>query len=302
MASQLGVPALLILAMLLAPVGWLWYRLRPVQRYEVDEMAEASGLVITSDNALIVVESIASTRLWRTVGVLFAATSLMAVAAFEVMSTQSLTVPLTLLLWGLVGYWVGSVIAELGTARTVTSEGPRSASLAPREMSRYVGGWAVLWPPRLAVGGCMSALASLVLGDRSWWLLAAGLGSVVVALVTHVVSRYVLDRPQPVRSLDVAAADDAVRSRSLHALGGTAIGIEIWLVSLAVGGTVISAIARYGPGPATEGRQEAFPVLVGTSFLVLVVFVVVLPVVGFVVGRRLTRRPFRVPASLEVAG
>ena len=124
----------------------------------------------------------------------------------------------------------------------------------------------------------------------------------VVALVTHVVSRYVLDRPQPVRSPDVAAADDAVRSRSLHALGGTAIGIEIWLVSLAVGGTVISAIARYGPGPATEGRQEAFPLFAGTSFLVLVVFVVVLPVVGFVVGRRLTRRPFRVPAPLDITG
>lgn len=301
MAARLGILAFLAMSVGAVLGAWLWYRLRPVQRYEVGEVAAASGLLITADNVPIVVESIATTRLWRTVGVLLAIAGLAAAAVFAWTSSQSFTVPLTVLLWGLVGYWVGSVIAEFSTARALTSEGPRSASLSTREMRHYVGPWASQWPLRLAVVGGLSAVVGLALGDRSWWLWASGLGAVVVALVTRSISRYVLDRAQPVQPPDVAAADDAVRSRSLHALGGTAVGIETWLASLAVGGAVSVVVARFSVEPAGAGSEGATSLLAGTTSLVVFSFAVVVPLVGFLVGRRLARRPFRMRPPLEVA-
>ena len=299
MAARLGIIAFLGLAVVVVLGAWLWHRLRPVQRYEVGEVAEASRLVITADNVPVVVEWIARTRLWRTVGVLVAIGAMVGWAVLEWRTAQALTIPLTVLLWGLVGYWVGSVVAELGTARALTGEGPRSASLAPREMAQYVGAWASRWPLRLAVAAGISMLAALVLGDRSWWVWACGLGAVVVATVTRVVSRYVLDRPQPVQAADVAAADDAVRSRSLHALGGTAVGIEIWLASLAFGGAVSAAVSRLGAERAIEAGDGTMTLLAGATLLALIAYAVVLPIGGFVVGRRLARRPFAVRSTLE---
>lgn len=246
-------------------------------------------------------EWVARTRLWRAVGVLAAIGGIIGWAALEWRTAQSLTIALTVLLWGLVGYWVGSVVAELGTARALTGEGPRSASLAPREMARYVGRWASRWPLRLAAVGGASVLAALALGDRSWWMWACGLGAVVVAAVTRAVSHYVLDRTQPVQADDLAAADDAVRSRSLHALGGSAVGIEIWLASLAFGGVVSVAVGRFGVEPAIEGGDGATSLLALVTAVVVLAYAVVIPVVGFVVGRRLARRPFTVRPRVGAA-
>jgi hypothetical protein len=301
MAARLGIMAFLGLSVVAILGAWLWHRLRPVERYEIGEVADASGLVITAANAPVVVEWIARTRLWRTVGVLAALAGMVAWAVVQWSTARSLTITLTVLLWGLIGYWVGSVVAELGTARALTGDGPRSASLAPREMAQYVGRWASRWPLRLAVVGGVSMLVALGLGGGTWWNWACGLGTIVVAAVTRAVSRYVLDRPQPVQADDVAAADDAVRSRSLHALGGTAVGIEIWLASLAFGGAVSVAIARFGVQPAVEGGDGATSLLGFATAVVLLSYAVLIPVVGFIVGRRLARRPFAVRPPVGAA-
>lgn len=301
MAARLGIIGFLGLAVVVVLGAWLWHRLRPVERYEIGEVAAASDLVLTRDNAPVVVEWIARTRLWRTVGVLAALAGMVAWAVLEWSTAQSFTIGLTVLLWGLIGYWAGSVLAELGTARALAGDGPRSASLAPREMAQYVGRWASLWPFRLAVVGGVSTLVALALGDRSWWLWASGLGAVVVAVVTRAVSRYVLDRPQPVQSDDLAAADDAVRSRSLHALGGTAVGIEIWLVSLAFAGAVTVAVDRFGIDTAPAGGDGGSSLLGLLAAVILLSYAVMLPVIGFIVGRRLARRPFAVRPPVVAA-
>jgi hypothetical protein len=304
MAARLGIIAFLGLSLVLILGTWLWHRLRPVERYEIGEVAEASDLVLTRDNAPVVVEWIVRTRLWRTVGVLAALAGMVGWAMLEWSSAQSLTISLTVLLWGLVGYWIGSVVAELATARSLVGDGPRSASLAPREMPQYVGAWAARWPLRLAVIGAASSVVALLLGAREWWVWSSGLGAVAVALATRAVSRYVLDRPQPVLADDVAAADDAVRSRSLHALGGTAVGIEIWLASLAFGGAVLTLAARTGVDVAldsTSGDQGASSVLQVLALLVTVALAIVVPIVGFVVGRRLARRPFAMRPRVQAA-
>jgi hypothetical protein len=304
MAARLGILALLAGAVVVILGSWLWYRLRPVDRYEIGEVAAASNLTITADNAGIVADAVARTRMWRTLGVLGALVGLVAAAFVQWSSESQLSISLTVLLWGLVGYWIGSVLAELATARSLVGDGPRSASLAPREMPQYVGAWAARWPLRLAVIGAASSVIALLLGAREWWVWSSGLGAVVVALVTRAVSRYVLDRPQPVLADDVAAADDAVRSRSLHALGGTAVGIGLWLASLAFGGAVLALAARTGVDVAldsTSGGQGASSVLQALALLVTVALAVVVPIVGFIVGRRLARRPFAVRPPVVAA-
>ena len=157
---------------------------------------------------------------------------------------------------------------------------------------------------RLAVIGAVSSVLAVLLGARDWWTWASGLGALIVALVTGAVSRYVLDRPQPVLPEDVAAADDAVRSRSLHALGGTAVGIGIWLASLAFGGAVLALAARTGVDVAldpTSGGQGATSLLQALAVLYTLLVAVVVPIVGFIVGRRLARRPFAVRMAVRAA-
>lgn len=303
-AARLVVLAMLAGSVLIVLGMWLWYRLRPVDRYEIGEVAAASDLVITADNAGVVADAVARTRLWRTLGVLAALVGLGVAGFVEWSAGQQLTLSLTVLLWGLVGYWIGSVVAELATARSMAGDGPRSASLAPREMPQYVGAWAARWPLRLAVIGAVSSAIAVLLGGRDWWIWAAGLGAVVVALVTRVVSRYVLDRPQPVLAEDVAAADDAVRSRSLHALGGTAVGIGIWLASLAFGGALLTLAARSGVDVALDslsGGEGVSSLIQAVALLYTVAIAIVVPLVGFVIGRRLARRPFPVRPSVRAA-
>jgi hypothetical protein len=303
-SARLVVLAMLAGAVLLVLGSWLWYRLRPVDRYEIGEVAVASGLTITADNAGIVADAVARTRLWRTLGVLAAIVGLGVAAYLQWSADSRLDVPLTVLLWGLVGYWAGSVVAELATARSMAGDGPRSASLTPREMPQYVGAWAAQWPFRLAVIGALASAVAVLAGGREWWIWASGVGAVVVALVTRAVSRYVLDRPQPVLAVDVAAADDAVRSRSLHALGGTAVGIGIWLASLAFGGAVLTLAARSGVDVAldsTSGGEGVSSLLQALALFVTVALALVVPIVGFIVGRRLARRPFAVPTAVRAA-
>lgn len=302
--ARLVVLAMLAGTVLLVLGAWLWYRLRPVDRHEVGEVAAASGLTLTADNVGVVADAVARTRMWRTLGVLAALVGLGVAAYVQWNADSRLDIPLTVLLWGLVGYWVGSVVAELATARSMADDGPRSASLTPREMPQYVGAWASRWPGRLAAIGALSAAAAALLGGREWWVWASGLGAIVVAVVTRSVSRYVLDRPQPVLAEDVAAADDAVRSRSLHALGGTAVGIGIWLASLAFGGAVLALAARTGIDVALDSAVDGegtSSLLQPVAVLYTVLIALVVPILGFVVGRRLARRPFAVRASAQEA-
>jgi hypothetical protein len=260
---------------------WLWWSLRPVQRREVERFVWESGLVLTVENGSRIVDVIARTRFWRVVGVVTSLAVFVLLGVVEIVADQSLTVSLLMVLGVLIGYYVGSVVAEFRTARRVVGPGLRSASIAPRDPEDYIGGWARRWPLVLGVTGVGAAVVAVAAGNRDLWLPAAGLGAGVVAVTTALITRYVLERPQSTEAADLRAADDAIRSRSLHVLAGSAVGIQLWLASLAVGGMILSLAAH-----VAASRTAA------TVGPVVVLFAVVIPLGATVVGRRLSRRAF----------
>jgi hypothetical protein len=70
---------------------------------------------------------------------------------------------------------------------------------------------------------------------------------------------------------------------------------------LAFGGAVSVAIARFGVQPAVEGGDGATSLLGFATAVVLLSYAVLIPVVGFIVGRRLARRPFAVRPPVGAA-
>jgi hypothetical protein len=130
------------------------------------------------------------------------------------------------------GYMLGSVWAELSLSRSTPSE-VRAASLAPRRLEEYLPArlrWG-LW----VVGGAAFAmgLATLVVDeadDPSFSGSGAGkaaalvgVGCIAIAAAVEAAERWILRRPQPFVAPDLVAADDAVRSSSIHALAGSGI-------------------------------------------------------------------------------
>ena len=99
----------------------------------------------------------------------------------------------------------------------------------------------------------------------------------------------------------VAAADDAVRSRSLHAIAGATVGIGIWTASLAVAGFLLALLARLGVAAVETGANGTAVPVAAAGLLVLLVLCVIVPVVSFVQGRRLMQEPFAVARRTEAS-
>lgn len=279
----LVIGVVLLVALALGGRRWLWRSLAPVQREELEEFSALTGLQVIRANGPRVVDALARSRLWRVVGVLLGLGAVVAFAVVHALREHELHVSLLVLLVVLVGHFAGAVTAELLTARNQTGEGVRTASMRPRRSDEYVGPWARRWPARLGLTGVAAAAVAVTAGDRDVWTVVAGLGALAAYVITAMATRYVLQRPQRVEDPDLHDADDAVRSRSLHAIAGAGVGIELWLGSLAVGAAVLALATRVDE---QLGSALTFPVLLLTALA--------LPIAGFVLGRRLARRPFQV--------
>lgn len=299
MAAVFLLGATLLVCGFVVLLASLGHGLRTVGRDEVETLAERADLDVTTGNIGLLVDAIARTRLWRTLGVLVALTAAFAGILVATLTTGRLDIPLALLLWGLVGYWAGCVVGELRTARANAGGSPRTASLVRRDPRDYIGGWALVRPWQLAAAGGSSALLAVLLGSRDSWVILSGAGSVVVAVVLALVVRYVVERARPRLEPDIAAADDAVRSRSLHAVAGATVGIGIWTASLAVAGLLLALLARVGLEGVETADDGTVVSVAGAGLLVVLVLCVVVPIVGFVRGRRLMREPFAVAARTE---
>lgn len=282
----LSVLTVLVVVGVALLIRWLWRSLRPVDRDEVERFVQQSGLVLTVDNGPRVVDAIARTRFWRALGVLIAFMVFVVLTVVSAVRNGSLHVSMLGVLGMLFGYHVGSVLAELRTARRTAGPGPRSASIVPRESANYIGDWARRWPIVLGVTGPVAAAMAFAAGEGELWWVAAGLGASAVALTTALVTRYVLERPQIAEAADLQAADDAIRSRSLHALTGSAVGIQLWLVSLTVGVMLIALAERFVSDDVVKTSVIA-P-------FVLLIFAVLIPIRATMEGRRYSRRAFRV--------
>ena len=299
MSGFFGILVMMMGVGLVVLIAALGHGLRTVDRDEVEELAERADLEVTSGNIGLLVDAVARTRLWRTVGVLVALLLSFAVLALGAILTGRLDIPLALLLWGLVGYWAGCIVGEMRTAWANSSGGPRSASLVRRDVLDYIGDWAVSRPRMLAAIGGGSALLAVALGSRDTWVVLSGSGAVVVYVVLSLVMRYVVERGRPGLEPDVAAADDAIRSRSLHAIAGATVGIGIWTASLAAAGLVLTMLAVLGVESLESRPDGSIVPITAAGFLVVLVLCVVVPIVGFVVGRRLMREPFAVARRTE---
>lgn len=183
-----------------------------VPRDRVEQFARLHSLPITAGNGNQVIVYRATTRRWRTSGLTAGIAIQVAITGIHFLDAG----------WAFVGWFLGAAVAELRVAHL--DHGPRaSASLKPRRLADYLplaGRFAVPGTMVLCVltaGYCVAEHHAHPAGDLksvAMWT-ALGLGVGLVALTAQ---RHVLRRPQPMAEPDRLAADDAIRSRSMHVL------------------------------------------------------------------------------------
>lgn len=220
----------------------IWLALEPVTRQRVERFADRQRLPITSDNGSLVIAYLATTRRWRVAGLLVGliGSSLYAIVG----GTLSIH-----FFWLFAGWFVGAVIAEwrINTAEVGVR---RAALLVPRERSDYLSRsvrWLTDGAVFVTLGLGVVALARSPAGRQAldaegrnhslagpWeafppWLPL--LGAVLVIAAIRVVQLRVLTRRQPIASIDVIDADDAVRARSLRVLSGATIALMGYLAA-----------------------------------------------------------------------
>lgn len=134
------------------------------------------------------------------------------------------------------GYVVGGIYAEISLVRRPGAGGAVAIASA-RRLDDYLPRLLVL-VPRVLGGLCAAAaviavIAGVAVGeaDGRTGAVAAGVASAMFAGGLELVERWVVLRPQPFAEPDLIAADDAIRSASLHAIA--AGGIAVLLFGLA---------------------------------------------------------------------
>lgn len=164
------------------------------------------------------------------------------------------------LTWLLVGYLVGCVWGAAWLTRLPAGT-ERRASLQTRQLADYLAGrlrGAQVALPVVAVG-LVAAVALLhepsnsvrrhdgitltMPGDAVRTSVVLGILVPVVMAIVWALQRHIVAKPQPVTSSDLLAADDAVRSSSVHLLSGTGIAISLIFIAgqLFALGSVVSA-------------------------------------------------------------
>ncbi len=201
----------------------------PVSRVRLERFARRQQLLITPDNGNQVIRYLAVTRRWRLAGVVVA----LAGGAVWLIARNEPSVEINFLQL-LAGWFFGALVAEGRLSRTSAGQ-RRLASLRARDASMYlhtVTRHAV--PAALAISLAVSvvALCLAALGrtpDVATAVLAQS-AAVAAAVLVRVVGGRILTRAQPLLAPDQLAADDAIRSRSLHALAGSGTALVLYAV------------------------------------------------------------------------
>ena len=207
--------------------------------------ARARGLELTPESRPVVARHLAATRRLRTLGALCGAVlpslvDLVVNGRLQVLGFGTdgnhapFQGPVTILL----GYLAGAVWAEVSLARPLAAD-RRQASLVPRELYDYL-------PRRLLYVqralGALAVLGIVLVGvlpfdpsraaEPSWGELLAGAGVIAAftAGLEHL-ERWLVRRAQPYTSASMTAADDAIRSQSVHALAGSGLALLLFACS-----------------------------------------------------------------------
>jgi hypothetical protein len=195
----------------------------PVARKRLERFAWRQRLEVTATNGDQIIRYLATTRRWRVAG--FTAGYVLSIAAVVVVNDIGNLGFVVLF----AGWFTGALVAEIRVAHLAHGT-RRAASLRPRRPGFYlpVVAWALV--PVAAGLAVAVAVATLVArashrAEPDWWAAVWLVVALATAGTVRAVQRRVLRRPQPLAAPDVLAADDAIRSRSLHVLagGGTAL-------------------------------------------------------------------------------
>jgi hypothetical protein len=264
--TRIGILLLLVLALVV--VGAVWFvtavERGPVTRGRLTAFARRHGLFVTAGNGSLVIRYLATTRRWRATGLL---AGLIVSIAWALREGGVRIDFLTLF----AGWFVGALVAEFRLA--ASPSGPRRAAwISPRVPGSYLprGAWALV-PIAAGISLVVGAVTLLaVLRGHRVSPLAGALCviAVAVASLVFVVQRSVLHRPQPAESPDVIAADDAIRSRSLHVLAGGGVSIVLYCVL----------------GQLAEARPAGWSAVAQTLDVVGLLGIFAVPLLGFLVA------------------
>jgi hypothetical protein len=258
-ALALGLVGLVAVAVLLT------IPFRDVTRIRVERFALRQSLSITADNGPMVLRYLATTRRWRGWGLLV---SILASLLWSGITGSGVRLTVTALF---AGWFVGAIAAEWRVGVDARrADGPRAAaSLTPRRLSSYLS---VYLRSLLIVSVAAVLIAEVAVEvattGRRLLLLVPPAGTAVLLVVTTVVARRVLARPQRLRDPGLVAADDALRSRSLRVLTGSAIAASGYLASASV------LIASHDASTSSQGLFRLGEIFGG----------LVLPIVGVLVA------------------
>lgn len=204
----------------------------PVSRRAVERFARRQRLHITAGNGEQIIRYLATTRRWRSAGVAAGWVLAIATTMFYPLGTRGNL--------GLFAGWLaGALIAEVRVAHLGHGV-RRAASLQPRRPERYLSrpAWALVpVAAGLATAVAVATAGAAALGwaapDR-WaaiWLVVA----LATAGAIRAVQRIVVRRAQPLVAADALAADEAIRSRSLHVLSGGGAALVLLCVLAQLG-------------------------------------------------------------------
>lgn len=287
MRAAVGVLGLLLIVVAVAvPVLLVTSAKAPVSRTRVERFARRQQLPITPDNGDQIIAYLATTRRWRIAGLLTALAVGITWGAYQVTHGNGEGTITVLQL--LAGWFIGAIIAEARLARRPRGE-RRAASLRPREPSAYLSRFArAVLPAALGLSVAVAAVTVLAhAAGRAMDVRLASLAAtaaLVIAAVVWTVRRRVLDRPQPALPPDHLAADDAIRSRSLHVLAGAGATLVLYAVNYQL-------VALRDAFPAAEAGFLAAEPLISIGA----------PVLGWIVATRpwsvSTHRPPAPPAA-----
>ena len=244
---------------------------RDVTRQRVQRFAQREQLPITAANGMTVISYLATTRRWRGAGLL---ASVITTSVLALVHHDRLQVSITSLF---IGWFVGAVIAEWRISVLSPTASRRSATLAPRRLANYLAAW-VRWAAAVSAAGVVLVCA---VGQAFTSRHVALCGLLLLALTSTalvwLVGRHILERPQPALDPGVRAADESIRSRSLHVLAGSIIAICAW-----IGPVALELVTN---GVARVTTHDAFGVL---SILMLAL------------GGRIAVRPSMAPSRVRL--
>ena len=213
-----ALEVLLILGVVLVltlMVAWATAR-GPLRRGTVERFSRRQRLELTDDNATHVVGALLVTHRWRRAGLVVG----LGVGLLWSMLHGALTLHL---IAGLLGWFVGAVVAEWRIGRLARPGERRSAALAPRGVARYLTAGVRAIVALVGVGLLVLLVLAAVRGggQGAWW---GWLGYVVVLGAGLVLTaRAVVERPSGFVDAGVRAADDALRCHGLTVLAGSAV-------------------------------------------------------------------------------